>query len=47
MRLYDLGSAYNVAVSEDDIYRFNRRWPASELQGLRGVTFQFEKRNGA
>lgn len=43
MRFFDLGRGYNVAVSEQDIKDFNRGWPASELRGLRGVTFQFEK----
>lgn len=46
MKVKDLGSAYNVSVSEEEIKEFNRRWPVSELRGLRGVTFQFDKRNG-
>lgn len=46
MRLFDLGEGFNVTVSEDDIDRFNDQWPASELRGLHGVTFQFDKRNG-
>lgn len=46
MRFFDQGSHYSVVVTEMDIDRFNDSWPASELRGLRGVTFQFEKRNG-
>lgn len=46
MRATDLGADFNVSVSEDDICRFRRGWPASGLGGLRGVTFQFEKRSG-
>lgn len=46
MRFFDQGGHYSVVVTETDVDRFNDRWPASELRGLRGVTFQFEKRNG-
>lgn len=39
------GSLHRVAVSEDDVRSFNRRWPGSSLRGLRGVTFAYG-RNG-
>ena len=45
-RVRDVGSAYNVSVSEAGIEDFARRWKASGLEGLRGVTFQFMKKNG-
>lgn len=47
MRAYDLLSSFRVAVNAGDIERFNRRWPCSELRGLRGVSFTFDKRGGS
>lgn len=41
MRAYKNG---NVSVSEDDIRAFNAQWPGSNLRGLRGVTFGFDRR---
>lgn len=46
MRCFDLDSCFSVACSEADIAVFNSYWPCSELRGLRGVTFTFDKRNG-
>jgi hypothetical protein len=43
MRAFDNGRV--VAVSEQDILDFCRKWPASGLRGLRGVRFEFD-RNG-
>lgn len=46
IRVSDQGAFFSVAVSEDAIYEWCKRWPASGLRGLKGVTFQFDKRNG-
>lgn len=45
-RVYDLRGFFNVAVSERGVAAFNRQNPGSNLRGLRGVTFQFDKKNG-
>jgi len=37
-------SSNRVAVSEHDIQRFCNRWPASGLRGLKGVTFEFDRK---
>lgn len=46
MRFSDLNFNYKVSVSEFEIDAFNSRWPCSELRGLTGVTFVFEKKTG-
>src|SRR5262245_35488043 len=45
MRVYDNGSFYSVSVSRSEVETFKDRWPCSGLPD-RGVTFQFDKRNG-
>lgn len=45
-RVYDQGSLFSVHVNEDGVRAFNRHYPGSNLRGLSGVTFQFEKRSG-
>lgn len=46
VRVSNLGSAVNVTVSERAIDAWRECWPGSGLGGLRGVTFQFSKKNG-
>jgi hypothetical protein len=46
MRFYDQGSLYRVAVSAEEVYQFNTRWPCSELSANHGLSFTFDKRNG-
>lgn len=45
-RVRDLGSLYSVSVSGAMVREWIQRWPASGLHGLKGVTFEFDKRNG-
>jgi len=45
MRASRIGSGCSVSASEQDVAGFCQSWPASNLRGLRGVTFEFA-RNG-
>jgi len=45
-RTYDKGSSYGVSLGEEAIRQFMGRWPASGLNGLRRVYFEFDKENG-
>lgn len=45
-RVFDQRSFFSVHVNEDGIRAFNRKAIGSNLRGLEGVTFQFDKRSG-
>jgi len=45
-RVFDRGSTYRVSLGPDALARFRSRYPASGLDSLSRVSFDFEKRNG-
>lgn len=45
MRVRDLGSAFNVNVSRDEVADFRESWPCSRLPD-KAICFQFSKSNG-
>ena len=46
MQCFDNGAFYSVTVTRTEVSEFADNWPCSGLNRDRGVTFQFDKRNG-